>query len=225
MTMKILLVEDEDSIREVQKAYLERAGYTVIESPNGLDAIEKFKEDEFDLILLDLNLPEVDGIQVCRRIRLKSEVPIIMVTARDSEMDEISGFELGADDYIKKPFSPSVLVSRVNALLKRSSNKKILVGDISIDPERMEILKKEKVLEMTTTQFNIIYTLAKLPGKVFTREELLKLAYDNVLFKETSDRTIDAHIKNIRKLVETDHKKPKYILTIIGKGYKFNDKV
>lgn len=223
--MKILLVEDEASIREVQKVYLEKAGYSIIEAEDGEIAIEYFKKYKPDLVVLDLNLPNKDGLEVCKEIRQLSKVPIIMVTARVEEIDELLGLELGADDYVKKPFSPSVLVARVQSLLRRIDDSKIEIENIVIDPDLMRIEKSGEKIELTTTQFNILYTLAKRPGKVFTREEILDKAYNESLPKDVLDRTVDAHIKAIRKNIEPDTKYPKYILTVIGKGYKFNDEI
>ncbi|MCA9386736.1 response regulator transcription factor [Candidatus Dojkabacteria bacterium] len=223
--MKILVVEDEDTIREVEKAYLSRAGFSVDEASDGKSALELFSKNKYDLIVLDLNLPEIDGINVCKEIRKLSQVPVIMVTARVEEIDEIIGLEIGADDYIKKPFSPSVLIARVQSILRRTGHEVIETGGLSIDPERMIIAIKGKEIELTTTQFNILYTLAKRPGKVFTRSEILDYAYDETLPNDVLDRTVDAHVKSIRKAIEPNPKKPKYLLTVIGKGYKFNDEL
>lgn len=223
--MKVLVVEDEDTIREVEAAYLKRAGFTVVEACDGEEALNHFKKEKFDLVLLDLNLPKLDGIEICKEIRKTSIVPIIMATARVDEIDEIVGLEIGADDYIKKPFSPSVLIARVQSLLRRAGTESIKIKDLEIDPERMLVIKNDKEITLTTTQFNILYTLSKRPGKVFTRDEILDKAYDETLPKDVLDRTVDAHIKSIRKNIEKDPKKPKYILTVIGKGYKFSDEL
>lgn len=221
--MKILLVEDEAPIREVQKLYLEKEGYSIVEASNGNEAVKIFEDSNPDLVVLDLNLPEKDGIEVCKEIRSIANTPIVMVTARVEEIDELLGLEVGADDYVKKPFSPSVLVARVQALLRRIGERRIEIDDIIIDPELMRVEKGDDRIELTTTQFNVLYTLAMRPGKVFTRDEILDKAYDEVLPKDVLDRTVDAHIKAIRKKIEPDTKNPKYILTVIGKGYKFND--
>jgi DNA-binding response OmpR family regulator len=221
--MQILIVEDESTIREVEKAYLERAGYSVLEAEDGEKALDLFSHNKVDLVLLDLNLPKVDGINVCKQIRALSGVPIIMVTARVEEMDELIGLEIGADDYIKKPFSPSVLVARVQALLRRIGEAALKIGDLEIDPEKMTVTRSGKLINLTTTQFNILYTLARTPGKVFTRDQIMEHAYNDPVERDVLDRTIDVHIKSIRKLLETDPKNPKYILTMIGKGYKFNE--
>jgi len=222
--MKILIIEDEDAIREVEKIYLLRAGYECVTAIDGKSALDKFYKQKFDLVILDINLPVIDGIEVCKRIRSNSsKVPIIMVTARVEEMDEIIGLEIGADDYIKKPFSPNILVARVNAHLRKVEKAPLKINGIVIDPEKMLVMRDKKNIPLTTTQFNILYTLASNPGKVFTRDEILNQAYDEVIPPDILDRTIDAHIKSIRKVIESDSAKPEYILTVIGKGYKFND--
>lgn len=223
--MKILIVEDEDSIREVEKAYLQRAGYSVDEAQDGRDALDLFKKNAYDLILLDLNIPEINGIDVCKEIRKTSQIPIIMITARVEEIDEIIGLEIGADDYIKKPFSPSIMLARVQSILRRTGHEVIEIGEIVIDPEKMIVFKNKKEITLTTTQFNILYTLAKRPGKVFTRSEILDHAYNETLPNEVLDRTIDAHVKSIRKAIEKSPKNPVYLLTVIGKGYKINDEL
>ena len=222
--MKILIIEDEDAIREVEKIYLLRAGYECVTAIDGKSALDKFYKQKFDLVLLDINLPVLDGIEVCKRIRSNSsKVPIIMVTARVEEMDEIIGLEIGADDYIKKPFSPNILVARVNAHLRKVEKAPLKINGIVIDPEKMLVMRDKKNIPLTTTQFNILYTLASNPGKVFTRDDILNRAYDKAIPPDILDRTIDAHIKSIRKVIESDSAKPEYILTVIGKGYKFND--
>jgi DNA-binding response OmpR family regulator len=223
--MNILVVEDENAIREFVVAYLKQAGHESIEAINGEEALNKFKSNKIDLVLLDINIPKVDGITLCRTIRQNSMVPIIMVTARVEEIDELIGLEVGADDYIKKPFSPAVLVARVNSLLRRFSPEKLERGDLSIDPEKRVVHIQEKELNLTTTQFNILYTLAQRPGKVFTRTEIMDRAYEDNVSPDIFDRTVDAHIKSIRKAIETDPSQPRYILTVIGRGYKFNDRL
>lgn len=220
--MKILLVEDEDLIREFEVAYLKKAGYEVIEAKDGKEALDLWYKDKYDLVVLDLNLPYIDGITVCKKIRAKSQLPIIMVTARAEEIDELLGLEIGADDYIKKPFSPAVLTARVKVLLRRNEAHTITIEDLIINPETMMVTLKDKEVRLTVTQFNILYTLAKSPGVVFTRNQILDKAYTNdSLPPDILDRTIDAHIKSIRKALEKDHADPKYIVTVIGRGYKF----
>lgn len=221
--MRILVVEDEDTIREVEKAYLTRAGYAVDEASDGGSAIDYFNKHKYSLVVLDLNLPVQNGIEVCKSIRAKSNIPIVMVTARVEEIDEIVGLEIGADDYIKKPFSPAILVARVQALLRRSEGEIIEYKDLVIDPEKFIVTKSGNPVSLTTTQFNILYLLARSKGKVFTRDEILDKAYDETLPKDVLDRTVDAHIKSIRKAIENDSKNPEYVVTVIGKGYKLND--
>lgn len=218
---KILIIEDEESIREVMKKYLELAGFRVEEAGSGEVAILKFNET-FDLIILDLNLPNKDGLEVCRHIRRKSKVPIIMVTARIEESDELAGLDIGADDYIKKPFSPKVLVARVKTRLRQSPNMTGKTGDLILDEEKMMVFKSGQEIILTTTQFKILKTLMARPGKVFSRQDLLQ-AIDGSGMKESSqERTIDAHIKALRKLIESTPDNPHYIQTVIGTGYRYN---
>jgi DNA-binding response OmpR family regulator len=223
--MNILIVEDEETIREVEVAYLKQAGYLILEAEDGEKALEIVQDKQIDLVVLDVNLPKINGFDVCKRIREKSNVPIIMVTARIEEIDEMLGLNIGADDYVKKPFSPNVLVARVRTLLKRVGGNTLNIDELTIDPEKMIVTKGKKSLNLTTTQFNILYTLASHPGKVFTRDEILNKAYNEFLPPDILDRTVDAHIKSIRKSIEGDTKDPRYILTVIGRGYKFNDKL
>lgn len=222
----ILVVEDESTIREVISAYLVKAGHHVVEAIDGEQASNIINERKLDLIVLDLNLPKKDGIAVCQEIREgnsnNSRIPIIMVTARVEEIDELLGLEIGADDYVKKPFSPGVLVARVEALLRRLGDTKLNIGNLEIDPTRMLVLKDGVELKLTTTQFNILYLLARNPGRVYTREEILERTSDDYMGKDVLWRTVDAHIKSIRKAIEDKPDVPKLIVTMIGKGYKFN---
>ena len=218
---KILVVEDESSIREVMKKYLEQAGFAVEEAGSGEVAVLKFN-DTVDLVILDLNLPNRDGIEVCRNIRQKSRVPIIMVTARIEERDELAGLDIGADDYIKKPFSPKVLVARVKARLRQTFVTVPKAGGLSLDEEKMIAKKGSQEIILTTTQFKILNDLIRQPGTVFTRQALQAAIDGDDSEKKTMERTIDAHIKAIRKLIENDPQNPKHIKTIIGTGYKYN---
>lgn len=222
---KILIVEDDSEIRQIEKDYLLKEGYQIFEADDGDDALEVFDESKPDLIVLDLNLPFRDGIEVCKEIRKSSGVPIIMVTARTKEIDEILGLEIGADDYLKKPFSPKILVARVKSLLKRpeyaSPLELIKVGDLEVNVEKQLVLKKGESVIFTTMQFNIFALLLINKGKIFSRYELIERTTDDM--PDIFDRTIDSHIKNIRKLIEDDLKDPKYILTVRGRGYKFNE--
>lgn len=217
----ILVVEDEASIREVEVAYLKQAGYKIIEAIDGQDALDKLINNKIDLVILDLNLPKIDGVEVCKKVRLESDIPIIMVTARVDEIDELIGLETGADDYIKKPFSPSILVARAKSILRRFDDQEAInVSGILIDPEKMLVQKGKKKIKFTTTQFNILYALASNAEKVYTRNEILDRAYDSSIPPDVLDRTVDAHIKSIRKKLDKRNNQ-KYIETVIGKGYKF----
>lgn len=218
----ILIVEDEGTIREVIAAYLTRAGHATLEAADGEEALELFEKHKIDLVILDLNLPKLDGITVCKAIRAKSQVPIMMVTARIEEMDELIGLEIGADDYIKKPFSPNILVARAETLLRRLGDTALHIHGLEIDPSKMTVFKDGKELKLTTTQFNILYLLARNQGRVYTREEILERSTPDFLEKDVLWRTVDAHIKSIRKAIEDKPDSPRYILTVIGKGYKFN---
>lgn len=217
------MVEDEAPIREAITAFLKSNKYAVTESADGQDAWEKFQAHSFDLILLDINIPQINGISLCRMIRQSSNIPIIMITARVEDIDEVIGLEAGADDYIKKPFSMIVLLARIKKLLKNDNAKTIQINDIHINPSKMEVKKNDKPLDFTATQFNILYELATNPGIIYSREKLMNKVYSDGDMHCVLDRTIDTHIKNIRKQIETDATDPQYILTVIGKGYKFKD--
>lgn len=221
--MNILVIEDENSIREIETAYLQKAGYTIYEAETGTKALSIFEKTNIELVILDINIPEIDGITVCKTIRSKSQVPIIMVTARTEDADELIGLECGADDYIKKPFNPTVLVARVKALLKRTHSTTLSNQYITIDPEKQQVKVNNKLIELTTTEFNILITLFKNPGKVFNRENIILKAYNDFDSSDILDRTVDVHIKNIRRKLKVEDDLPEFILTVIGKGYKFND--
>lgn len=219
---KILLVEDEHTIREAEAAYLRSAGYEVTEVADGAAALERFAQIAPQAVVLDLSLPNRDGVAICQAIRQISTVPILMVTARTSEVDELLGLDVGADDYLKKPFNPRILVARVQALLRRAGHRPFVVGPFRIDPEQMWVLKHGALIRFTTTQFNIFYRLASHAGAVLSRDQLLDAAHDYDLSRRAVfDRTIDAHIKAIRKRVEDDPSQPRYIQTMIGRGYRF----
>lgn len=226
---KILIVEDEAEIRQIERDYLEVSGFEVAEAEDGLRAVQIFSQAKPDLVVLDLNLPNLDGLSVCREIRKLSPVPIIMVTARTKEADELAGLETGADDYLKKPFSPRVLVARVEALLRRpGSNKdgssKILEsGGLKLDLTKFEVTLNGELLDLTHVQFNMLARMLEQPGKAFSRQELLERTENDDLPAIIFDRTIDSHIKNIRKKIEKNSRKPKFILTVRGVGYKFNE--
>lgn len=228
--MRILIVEDESAIAEVEKAYLERDGYTVDIASNGLKALDLFNsETAYDLILLDLMLPGMKGVDVCREIRTKSNIPIIMVTARSGEADVISGLDAGADDYIVKPFSPKILMARIRANLRKFESSEqtafqlITVGSsLSIDMENFTVKKNNEVILLTRNEFFILSKMAERPEKTWSRDELITYAlgyeYDGF------ERSIDSYIKNIRKKLAGPEHENGYILTVHGFGYRISDK-
>lgn len=220
----ILVVDDEERIVDIIKAYLEIENYTIFVAYNGKDALDIFEKKSIDFVVLDLMLPGLSGEEVCKKIRLTSQVPILMLTAKVDEGDKIYGLNIGADDYMIKPFSPKELVARVKAILRRFSVETVKAeiielnnGDLIIDFDKMEIKKKGILVNITPKEFEIVELLVKNPGKVFSREQMISevLGYDF----EGYDRAIDAHIKNIRHKIEDE--KNKYIKTIYGVGYKF----
>jgi len=223
----ILVVDDEEKIVEVVKSYLEKDGYKAILAYNGKDALQLFEKHNPALIILDLMLPDMTGEEICRTIRKKSRVPIIMLTAKIEEQSILRGLEIGADDYVTKPFSPRQLMARVEAILRRLSQEAIpLAREISfnnnelvIDSMRHEVRRNGKTVSLTPNEYSIIMNLVKYPTKVFTRDELIHYAFGDDF--EGFDRVIDTHIKNIRQKIETDHKAPRYILTVHGVGYRF----
>ncbi len=224
---RILVVEDETKIAEVVKSYLENSGYTVYTASKGEEAFELFEQLHPSLVILDLMLPDMSGEEICSWLRKKSRVPIIMLTAKIEEQDIINGLELGADDYVTKPFSPRQLVARVEALLRRTgedaaplaSIMSFYQDDLVIDYYSHEVKKSGTVVNLTPNEFKMLVTLAKYPQKVFTREELILMVIGEDF--DGYDRIIDTHIKNLRQKIETDSRNPKYIITVHGVGYKF----
>lgn len=222
---KILVVDDEPQIIELLTSYLTREGFNVVSAANGEEALRAAEEGQPDLILLDLMLPGLSGYEVAREVRKKSSTPIIMITARDEETDKVVGLELGADDYITKPFSPREVMARVRAVLRRATpeateeRKIIRAGNLEIDPIRHEIKKNDGVIEVTPTEFKLLETMAESPRRVFTRLQLVERIQGYSF--EGYERTIDAHIKNLRQKIEDDPKDPHYIVTVYGVGYKF----
>ncbi|SFD33991.1 response regulator transcription factor [Clostridium uliginosum] len=225
MNIDILVVDDEVKIVEVAEAYLKKEGYNVITAHGGREALSKYNEKKPSLIVLDLMLPDISGEEVCKEIRKTSDIPIIILTAKVEENNVLNGFSLGADDYIRKPFSTKELVARINVLLKRSNNIKnshILSfnnGNLIIDTISYEIKKNGVNITLTPSEYKLLLTLAKNPKKVFTRTELLDRTLGNEA--DVYDRAIDSHIKNLRAKVEESNKAPKYIVTVHGIGYKF----
>lgn len=224
-TRRILVVEDEKSIREVVAAYLEREGYWVTSVADGEAATREFDAHRFDLVVLDLMLPKLSGEEVCRRIRDASDTPIIMLTAKGEEEDRIAGLELGADDYLVKPFSPRELVARVRALLRRShvaeepQRGRLSYGDLEIDVPGHKAFLGSQELDLTASEFKLLTTLSRYPGRVYSRMELVEkvLGYDF----EGYERTIDSHVKNLRAKLDDGPRQPRFIYTVHGVGYRF----
>ncbi len=221
---KILVVDDEPQISRVLKGYLENAGYGVISSLDGKSALTMFDREKPDFVILDLNLPGLDGLEICRYIRQTSNVPILMLTARSEEADKIVGLELGADDYIVKPFSPREIVARVRTIFRRTNaekieNELIKAGLLTIDIEKHLVDLGGRRIDLTPTEFDILVTMARQPRRVFSRQQLLENISDDSF--EGYDRTIDTHIKNLRNKLEVDARKPLFIHTVFGLGYKF----
>ena len=229
--MKILVVDDEVKILEVVKAYLEKENFEVILATDGEMALNLFNTSNINLMILDLMLPKISGEEVCKIIRSKSDIPIIMLTAKIEEDDKIEGISIGADDYLTKPFSVRELVVRVRALIRRAyrDNNPLADyfvfndGDLEVDIKKFEVKKKGEVLNLTPNEIKILITFISNPGQVFTREELVmkSFGYDYDGF----DRTVDTHIKNLRQKIEDNPKKPNYIITIYSVGYKFGGKL
>lgn len=223
MSKKILVVDDEPQILKVLIAYLEKAGYQVFSASDGVAAISTFHKEHPDFLILDLNLPGMDGLEVCKAIRRDSNIPILMLTARVEEADKLIGLELGADDYVIKPFSPREVVARVKTIMRRAASETvqpelITVGDLVIDLEQHTVQRAGVSIDLTPTEFDILVALAKQPKRVFTRLQIMEQAQGDAF--EGYERTIDAHIKNIRLKLEPNPKKPVYIQTVFGIGYK-----
>jgi DNA-binding response OmpR family regulator len=220
----VLVVEDEPQIAEIAKDYLEHAGFTVVTTGDGLDALALTRERHPDLVVLDLGLARLDGLEVARRLRRDRDTPIIMLTARVEESDRLIGLDVGADDYITKPFSPRELVARVRAVLRRTGSAiggddVIRRGDLTIEGGRMRVSLRGHAVDLTTSEFHLLATLARQPGRVFTRAQLLDAVRGDAI--ESFERAIDAHVKNIRRKLEPDPHNPRYLLTVYGAGYKF----
>jgi len=220
----VLVVDDEPKIVQLARDYLEHAGFKVASASDGREALAAFRANVPDLIVLDLGLPHVDGLDVARAVRKTSNVPIVMLTGRADESDRIAGLELGADDYVPKPFSPKELVARVRAVLRRSEIATapadiVRAGEVTLDVPRLAVHVRERAVELTPTEFQLVLALARAPGRVFTRAQLLD-AVHGVAF-ESYERAIDAHVKNIRRKLEPDPREPRYLLTVHGVGYRF----
>jgi DNA-binding response OmpR family regulator len=220
----ILVVDDEPRIVDIARDYLEHAGFAVITAPDGPTALAEARTRRPDLIVLDLGLPRVDGLDVARTLRRESAVPIVMLTARGEETDRIVGLELGADDYVTKPFSPRELVARVRAVLRRVDGdlahaEVVRAMDVELDVRRMRVTVAARRVDLTPTEFQLLLALTRQPGRVFTRAQLLDSIH-GVAF-ESYERAIDAHVKNIRRKIEPEPHTPRYIQTVFGVGYRF----
>ena len=227
MTKKILVIDDEEKIVTVLKAYLEQSGYQVVTAADGKGALAAFQREKPDFMILDLTLPGLDGLEVCRAVRRQSNIPILMLTARVEEADKLMGLELGADDYVVKPFSPREVVARVRTIFRRASgevaqNEIIRVGNLEIDMDQHTVMVADHQVELTPTEFDILVVLARQPKRVFTRLQIMEQAQGNAF--EGYERTIDAHIKNIRLKLEPNSKDPTFIHTVFGVGYKLEVK-
>jgi len=222
---KILIIEDENALARVLQSYLEREGYEVLVANRGDTGYDLSLTEKVDLILLDLNLPGMDGIDVATGVLREKDIPIIMITARVEEIDKLKGLEIGADDYITKPFSPREVVARVKTVLRRVSRGKpeentILIAGLMIDVEAHSVKKNGALIELTPSEFEILLAMARNPGRVFSRLQLLDATQGQSF--EGYERTVDAHIKNLRAKIEDDARNPLYIKTVFGVGYKFN---
>jgi DNA-binding response OmpR family regulator len=225
---RILLVDDEQAVQTLLTYPLRKEGYEVVGAMDGQEALDRFGEERFDLVVLDIMLPKLDGIEVCRRLRTRSQVPIIMLTAKGDEIDKVAGLEMGADDYITKPFSVREFRSRVKAALRRGNmagaalgNEPIRSGDLEIDFERRSVQLHSKPVQLTYVEFEILAAMAASPGRVFTREMLLEHIWGDSTYRDP--RTVDVHIRHLREKLETDAKKPEYLFTVRGVGYRFRD--
>ena len=228
---RILLVDDEQSIQTLLSYPLRKEGYEVVQATDGRQALERFDEQPFDLVVLDLMLPRVDGLEVCRRLRAKSSVPIIMLTAKSEEIDKVVGLELGADDYITKPFSLREFSSRIKAALRRAEMSRpaqtapdeapLQVGELRIDFPKRSVRIRGGDAPLTYVEFEILSALARAPGRVFTRDMLLARIWGDSAYRDP--RTIDVHIRHLREKVEADPKDPEYLFTVRGVGYRFRD--
>jgi two-component system, OmpR family, response regulator len=226
---RILLVDDEQSVQTLLAYPLRKDGYEVVSAVDGREALDRFGEQRFDLVVLDIALPRLDGIEVCRRLRARSQVPIIMLTAKDDETDKVLGLEMGADDYITKPFSVREFRSRVRAALRRAgmlgarpdADEPIVAGEIEIDFERRSVTARGENAGLTYVEFEILATLAAAPGRVMTRESLLARVWGDSAYRDP--RTIDVHIRHLREKLERDPREPEYLFTVRGVGYRFRD--
>jgi DNA-binding response OmpR family regulator len=226
VSKSVLVVDDEPKIVEVVGDYLRSAGFSVTTAADGESAIASARARPPDLVVLDLGLPGLDGLDVARELRRAAPVPIVMLTARGEETDRVVGLELGADDYLVKPFSPRELLARLRAVLRRTEGlqmerERFVVGDVVVDTSRRQVTVGDQVVDLTATEFDLLVELARQPGRVFTRAQLLGAIHGVVV--ESYERTVDAHIKNLRRKLEPDPRQPRYLLTVHSVGYRFAD--
>jgi len=224
----ILLVDDEDAVQKLLTFPLEREGFRVLQARDGEDALRRFGGERVDLVVLDLMLPKLDGLEVCRRLRAQSSVPIIMLTARDDELDKVVGLEIGADDYITKPFSIREFRSRVRALLRRAAlggqsdgRDVIRANGLAIDLAKRTVTIDDRPVDLTYVEFELVRTMASRPGRVFSRQALLEALWGDYAYREP--RTIDVHVRHLREKLESDPHEPQLILTVRGVGYRLQD--
>jgi DNA-binding response OmpR family regulator len=222
----VLIVDDEPKIVQIARDYLENAGFSVVAAYDGESALAAVRNQAPELIVLDLGLPDMDGLDVCRKVRRNSNVPIVMLTARDEEPDKLVGLELGADDYVTKPFSPKELVARIRAVFRRveaveETPEVVRALDITLETGSMRLRVGDRNVDLTPTEFQLLAKLASQPGRIFTRAQLLESIHGVAI--ESYERAIDAHIKNIRRKIEPNPSEPHYILTVYGVGYRFSD--
>ena len=224
----ILLVDDEEAVQKLLTYPLEHEGFRVLQARDGEEALERFAGEHVDLVVLDLMLPKLDGLEVCRRLRARSTVPIIMLTARDDELDKVVGLELGADDYITKPFSIREFRSRVRALLRRAAIASsadpadvIAVDHLVIDVAKRTVEVRDSAVDLTYVEFELLRTMAGRPGRVFSRQALLEALWGDSAYREP--RTIDVHVRHLREKLERDPREPEFIFTVRGVGYRFRD--
>ncbi|HLE59865.1 MAG TPA: response regulator transcription factor [Candidatus Limnocylindria bacterium] len=222
---RVLIVDDEPRIARLVRDYLEHAGFAVSVAGDGREALMRARTERPDLVVLDLGLPGIDGLEITRQLRRDSSIPIVMLTARDAETDKVVGLELGADDYVTKPFSPRELVARVRAVLRRQSAggpaDRLVAGELTVDLARMRVEVAGRPVDLTATEFGLLAALARQPGRVYTRSQLLDAIHG--VAHESYERAIDAHVKNIRRKVELDPAHPRHLVTVFGVGYRLAD--
>ncbi len=226
MTTKVLVVEDDERIRTAVRLALEKEGWEVLDAASGEEALVVFHEQSCDIVLIDIMLPGIDGFEVCRAIRKSSDIPVVMVTARDDTHDVVAGLEAGADDYLTKPFAPKELSARIRALLRRvrlpsQELSELDFGDLQILPDQGQVVVKGETIHLTRTEFQLLVELASAPGRVFSREELLESVWGKGYFGD--GRLVDVHIRRLRKKIEPEDARPEYVLTVRGFGYKLKN--